>query len=88
MAYSVCKPLKGTGFWITLTFPGSIYEILTVQYKGNLAFQPIILSTAFYAYLIYMVNKTPKEERKPGTWGFIIYIGIIFFSVSNLWIIT
>ena len=70
--------LKGTGFWITLTFPGSIYEILTVQYKGNLAFQPIILSTAFYAYLIYMVNKTPKEERKPGTWGFIIYIGIIF----------
>ena len=23
--------LKGTGFWITLTFPGSIYEILTVQ---------------------------------------------------------
>ena len=69
--------LKGTGFWITLTFPGSIYEILTVQYRGNLAFQPIILSTTFYAYLIYMVASTPKEERKPGTWGFIIYIGII-----------
>ena len=69
--------LKGTSFWITLTFPGSIYEILTVQYKGNLAFQPIILSTAFYAYLIYMVASTPKKERKPGTWGFIIYIGII-----------
>ena len=69
--------LKGTSFWITLTFPGSIYEILTVQYKGNLTFQPIILSTAFYAYLIYMVASTPKEERKPGTLGFIIYIGII-----------
>ena len=48
-----------------------------MKYKGNLTFQPIILSTAFYAYLIYMVASTPKKERKPGTWGFIIYIGII-----------
>lgn len=69
--------LKGTGFWITFKFPDSIYELLTVQYQGNLSFKPIILATSFYAYLVYMIKKTPKEQRKPGTWGFIIYVGII-----------
>ena len=69
--------LKGTGFWITFKFPDSIYELLTVQYQGNLAFKPIILATVFYAYLIFIICKTPKDQRKPGTWGFIIYIGII-----------
>ncbi len=24
-----------------------------------------------------MICKTPKDQRKPGTWGFVIYIGII-----------
>lgn len=69
--------LKGTGFWISLSFPGTIYEILTMQYRGNLAFSPIILTTLFYVYIAYLVIKTPKEERKPATWSFMIYVGII-----------
>lgn len=75
------RQLKPGGFWITLTFPGTIYEILTMQSRGNLSFQPIILSTAFYAYIVYLVCKTPKEERKPATICFGIYIGIILMAL-------
>ena len=59
---SFISNLKGTGFWITLTFPGTIYDILTIHYAGNLAFQPIILSTAFYAYVVYLFYQTKKNE--------------------------
>ncbi|MFR7666641.1 MAG: hypothetical protein ACLU2J_05080 [Clostridia bacterium] len=55
---------------------GSIYEILTVQQRKFDILANNTINT-LYAYLIYMVASTPKEERKPGTLGFIIYIGII-----------
>ncbi len=73
------KQLSGvsSGFWITLSFPETLYEILTMQYKGNLSMFPIILSTIFYSYIVYLVAKTKKEERKPATWCFTIYISII-----------
>lgn len=73
--------LKGTGFWISLTFPGTIYDVLTVQYKGNLAFQPIILTTAFYAYIAYIIMSTQKTKRKPGIWGIMLYISIILVAL-------
>lgn len=75
--------LKGVsgGFWITLSFPGTIYDILTIQYKGNLVVSPIMLTTAFYAYIIYLISQTKKEERKPGTWGFIAYISVIIIAL-------
>ena len=75
--------LKGVsgGFWITLSFPGTIYDILTVQYRGNLSFAPILLSTAFYAYIIFLISSTKKEERKPGILGIVIYILMILIPL-------
>ncbi len=74
--------LKGFGgFWITLSFPGSFYEILTMQYKGNLKTAPIVLTTAFYAYIIYMISITDKKERKPATWALALYIAIILIAL-------
>ena len=70
-----------SGFWISLSFPGTLYEILTMQYKGNLPFQPIILTTIFYSYLTYLVVKTNEEDRKPATWCFMIYIAIILIAL-------
>ena len=70
-----------SGFWISLSFPGTLYEILTMQYKGNLPFQPIILTTIFYSYITYLVVKTNKEDRKPATWCFMIYIAIILIAL-------
>ena len=78
---SFLSNLKGTGFWITLTFPGTIYDVLTIQYAGNLPFQPIILSTAFYAYIIYLISKTRKDERKPADWCLMIYIAVILLAL-------
>lgn len=65
------------GFWISLSFPGTLYAILTVQYKGNFENAPIILTTAFYAYIIFLIFTNQKEERKPATWSLAIYISII-----------
>lgn len=75
--------LKGVsnGFWITLTFPGTVYEILTMQYQGALPVHPIILTTMFYSYITYLVVNTKKEDRKPATWCFMIYIGIILIAL-------
>lgn len=69
------------GFWISLSFPGTIYEILTMQCRGNLPFQPIILTTIFYSYIVYLMFQTKKEERKPATWCFAIYIAIILIAL-------
>lgn len=74
--------LKGFGsFWITLSFPETFYEILTMQYKGNLKTAPIVLTTVFYAYIIYMISKTDKKERKPAIWSFALYIAIILIAL-------
>lgn len=78
---SFISNLKGTGFWITLTFPGTIYDILTIHYAGNLSFQPIILSTAFYAYVVYLFYQTKKNEREPANWCFMIYIAVIIIAL-------
>ncbi len=69
------------GFWISLSFPGTLYSVLTMQYKGNLENAPIILTTLLYCYIMYLVFKTKKEERKPATWGFAIYIAIIAIAL-------
>ncbi len=69
------------GFWITLTFPNSFYEILTTQYRGNLETMPVVLTTAFYAYILYIASKVKKEERKPGTWAILLYIAIIIIAL-------
>ena len=73
--------LKGTGFWITLTFPGTVYEVLTTQFRGNLSYCPVIFTTLFYVYIAYLVFATKKEERKPGTWCFMIYVAIIIAAL-------
>ena len=53
-----------------------------MQFKGNLDFFPVILTTAFYAYIIYLISQTKKEERKPASWCFAIYISIILIALA------
>ena len=70
------------GFWISLSFPGTFYDILTVQYQGNLKIQPIVLSTLFYAYIIYLASKTEREEKKPAKISALIYILLILIPLA------
>ena len=78
--------LKGvsSGFWITLTFPGTVYEILTMQYKGNIPMEVAVVGTVlFYAYIIYTYIKTRKdnENKKEIKICIGIYISIIVIAL-------
>lgn len=77
------KQLEGVsrGFWITLSLPGTLYEILTVQFQGSLKIQPIILSTMFYAYIACLVSKSKTKEDKPANLCFIFYGSIILIPL-------
>ena len=70
------------GFWITLSFPETIYDVLTIQFKGNLSFYPIILVTCLYAYIIYIASKTSKEEKKEAKISTYLYISIIAVALG------
>lgn len=70
------------GFWITLAFPDTLYDILTIQYKGNLSFYPIILTTAFYSYIIYIALKLKREEAIPAKISICLYISIIVIALA------
>lgn len=70
-----------TGFWTTLSFPDTIYDILTTQFRGNLKIYPIVLCTAFYAYLIYLISRIKKEERNLALLSCYIYLGIILIAL-------
>lgn len=71
-----------SGFWIFLTFPGTFYEILTLHFQGNLSQSAGLLASGIvYAYIGYLLIETKKEERKPATWGLMIYYSIIIFAL-------
>lgn len=70
------------GFWITLSFPETIYDVLTIQFKGNLSFYPIILVTCLYAYIIYIASKSSKEEKKEAKISTYLYISIIAVALG------
>lgn len=71
------------GFWITLSFPGTIYEILTMQYQGNFSIQPILIVTLFYSYIIFLVSKNKEEkESKIANWCLIIYFLLIIIPLT------
>lgn len=80
------KQLKSVskGFWISTTFPETLYEILTIQYRGNIPILTSVFLTAiFYLYLIYLfvmlIRK--KEEIKVPAYAFLVYLTIIVFAV-------
>ena len=70
------------GFWITLTFPGTLYEILTLPFKGNLSQEMgLFLAGLFGGYTGFLLTETPKLNRKPATCGLWIYFIIIIVAL-------
>ena len=73
------------GFWITLKFPETIYEILALHFQGNLSQDVgLLLVGIIYTYVGYSIFKAKKEEKKPALWALGIYLGIIVIA----WIIS
>ena len=76
------------GFWITLTFPGTLIEILNMQFVGTLSSTiGLIFAIAVFLYLIYIYifkirKQKEKIEMKPAVIPFLIYIGIILIALG------
>lgn len=71
-----------SGFWISLSFPGTLYQILTLHFQGNLSQSTgLLLAGIMYTYIGYLLLDTKKEERKPATLGLLIYLSIIIIAL-------
>lgn len=78
--------LKGvsSGFWISLSFPNTLYEIITTQFKGNLPMNVALIITAIcYIYIVarIVIMKIRKEEIKHILWCFATYFSIIIIAL-------
>lgn len=75
------------GFWITLSFPDTLIEILNMQFVGTLSSTVgLIFALAIFIYLIYIYfRKIRKEEEKidlkPASICLLVYIGIILIAL-------
>lgn len=70
------------GFWITLSFPSTLYEILTLHFQGNLSQNTgLLIAGIIYTYVAFLIIETKKEERKPAIWGLLIYLSIIILAL-------
>lgn len=79
---------SGAGFWVKLTFPGTLIEILNFQYKGfaDLDFSysfinifTLAIAGIVYLYIGYLIYKERKENNniKYPMIALSIYIGVI-----------
>jgi hypothetical protein len=86
--FAIQKLSSGAGFWVKLTFPGTLIEILNFQYKGfadlNFSYSFINMFTFVFAVLIYIYigfiaykEIKQKNDIKPAIFALITYIGVI-----------
>ncbi len=70
----------GKGFWISITFPQILVDIINFQYKGKMQETiPTIFSCLLYGYLLYIIIKNirRKVDIKEGIIPLIIYLLVI-----------
>lgn len=80
----LAKQLKhvSKGFWITFTFPDSLYEIVGGQFIGNLTCKKevFILTMILYIYLGIKLFRQ-KESKKPVILAVGIYLTVIIAAI-------
>lgn len=75
------------GFWITLTFPDTLIEIINMQFLGSLPSNiGLIFAIASFIYLIYIYlfkikKQNKKIDMKPVIFSLSIYVGIIIIAL-------
>lgn len=69
------------GFWITFTFPNSLFEIMAGQFIGNLNYTlGFVIALALYIYLGIRLYRT-KENRMPAILSIAIYLAVIVAAI-------
>lgn len=71
------------GFWITFTFPDSLYEIVGGQFIGNLTYKKeiFIVTMILYIYLTIKLFRQ-KESKKPVILALGIYLAVIIAAIG------
>ena len=72
------------GFWISLSFPNTLYEVLSTQFRGNLSLTfGLIYSVVIIVYLLYRLismiknRNEEKDSYKPALLSFLLYLAIV-----------
>ncbi len=70
------------GFWISFTFPDSLYEIVAGQFIGNLNYklELFVITTALYIYLLIKLFRQ-KENKMPAILSLGIYLAVILAAM-------
>lgn len=73
--------ISSNGYWITMSFPNTLFEIIGFQFAGKIMHKYIALACmlVLYTYIGYLIYKTKKEneDMKPAILAVIIYLGVI-----------
>lgn len=74
------------GFWITLSFPGTLIEMFTFQFTGNLGgtqYVPNWVAGLFggticiYIAYLWIKNRKNKQENQPAKYAILFYISVL-----------
>lgn len=74
--------VSSNGFWITISFPNTLIEVLGIQCAGRILPKELAFAImlVLYIYIGYLIYKSVKEKTqlKPGILALIIYFGVVF----------
>lgn len=73
--------ISSNGYWITMSFPNTLFEIVGFQFAGKIMHKYLALAcmVVMYTYIGYLIYKTKKEneDMKPAILAIVIYLGVI-----------
>ena len=83
--------MNRVGFWVTLTFPGTLYNLVKVQFDNSFNISTEVLCGIIgilNIYILYLLYKTYKlkDNIKPGMIALCLYVLVIFaaYVISKL----
>ncbi len=75
---SQLNTMSENGFWINITFPKTLIQILGFTFSGKLSmYVGFVLSIAIYVYLIYLIKKHGFKENTPAIFAILVYVLVI-----------
>ena len=73
------------GFWINISFPDTLIDVLVVGFSDNLIFRLIVIIPVIilYIYIGFVIHKLIKlkEDIKPGIFALIVYLLVTFAAL-------